>query len=93
MSEHSPLIDKSPKFSPRLAGSAGAKGEDEQWTQLLKEEEAHISDKIVALRKDVRTQKDLAKRVETLHASSDVNECTHTLSLSPAPVDRRSCSL
>ncbi len=37
------------------AGSAGAKDEDEQLTQLLKEEEARISRKILALRKDVRT--------------------------------------
>lgn len=40
------------------AGSAGTKDEDEQLTQLLKEEEVHISRKIVAIRKDVRTQKD-----------------------------------
>lgn len=36
-----------------LHGSAGAKGEDEQLTQLLNEEEAQISAKILALREDL----------------------------------------
>ncbi|XP_044043090.1 peptide chain release factor 1, mitochondrial [Siniperca chuatsi] len=36
-----------------LHSSAGAKDEDEQLTQLLKEEEAQISRKILALRKDL----------------------------------------
>lgn len=35
------------------AGSAGAKDEDRQLVQLLKEEEVHISRKIVALREEV----------------------------------------
>lgn len=38
------------------SGSAGTKDEDEQLTQLLKDEEAQISHNILALRKDVRTQ-------------------------------------
>uniref|UniRef100_A0A3B4Y122 Mitochondrial translation release factor 1 n=2 Tax=Seriola lalandi dorsalis TaxID=1841481 RepID=A0A3B4Y122_SERLL len=36
-----------------LNGSAGTKDEDEQLTQLLKEEEGQISSKILALRKDL----------------------------------------
>lgn len=36
-----------------LHGSAGTRDEDEQLTQLLKEEEAHISNNILALRKDL----------------------------------------
>lgn len=40
-----------------MAGLAGTKDEDEDLTQLLKEEEAQISSKILALRRDVRTQK------------------------------------
>lgn len=35
------------------AVSAGAKDKDRQLFQLLKEEEAHISEKIVALREEV----------------------------------------
>lgn len=38
------------------AGSAGTKDEDEQLTQLLKEEEAQITCNILALRKDVSSR-------------------------------------
>ncbi|XP_054480162.1 peptide chain release factor 1, mitochondrial [Anoplopoma fimbria] len=36
-----------------ILSSAGTKDEDEQFTRLLKEEEAHISSEILALRKDM----------------------------------------
>lgn len=46
-------------FAPPLtADSVGSKDEDKQLTELLKEEEAQISQRILALKKDVRKQID-----------------------------------
>lgn len=59
------------------AGSAGIKDEDKQLTQLLKEEEAQISQKILNLRKDVRTQNitDDAEEVVWLRSSALAAPC------------------
>lgn len=57
-----------------MAGLAGTKDEDEHLTQLLKEEEAQISSKILALRRDVRTQKTQLINAEVCDGPSFVNE-------------------
>lgn len=49
------LMEISCSVSLLTSGSAGAKDEDEQLTQLLKEEEAQTSQNILNLRKNVRT--------------------------------------
>lgn len=67
-------------FAPLVAGSVSTRDEDEQLTQLLKEEEAQISSKIAALRKDVRTQTRDRINIEMCHKTSSVNECTFFVS-------------
>lgn len=42
-------------------GTKGSKDEDEQLTQMLQEEEAQMSRKIIALREDVRRTDDIIK--------------------------------
>lgn len=65
---------------PVAAGSAGTKDEDEQLTQLLKEEEAQILQKILTLRRDVRAQSgiDGAVCMQDLHRILNKCICFHS---------------
>lgn len=54
------------------AGSGGTKDEDEQLTQLLREEEAQMSQKILTLRKDVRTHSTIDDGEEVMWLKSSL---------------------